>query len=96
MAELKMAAIIKLSQYNWVEVFLCKMEESKMAAIIKLSQNEWVKFSLCANGVNQSWQVWVTLRGKTKMAESKVADFKMAAIYQVESKWMSLSHIELV
>ena len=53
MAEFKMAAIIKLSQNEWVKVFFCrKMAESKMAdfkiaAIIKLSQNEWVKFSLC-------------------------------------------------
>ena len=47
MAEFKMAAIIKLSQNEWVKFFLCKMAESKMAefkmaAIIKLSQNEWV------------------------------------------------------
>ena len=46
MAEFKMAAIIKLSQIEWV-TFLCKMAESKMveikmAAIIKLSENEWV------------------------------------------------------
>ena len=31
-----------------------------------------------ANGGNQSWQVWVSLRGKTKVAESKMAKFKMA------------------
>ena len=31
----------------------------------------------CANGGNQSWQVGVSLRGKTKMAESKMAKFKM-------------------
>ena len=48
------------------------MTEFKMAVIIKLSQNEWVKF-FCANGGNQSWQVWVSFRGKTKMAESKMA-----------------------
>ena len=53
MAQFKMAAIIKLSQNEWVKFFLCKMAESKMpefkmAAIIKLSQNEWVKF-FCAN-----------------------------------------------
>ena len=61
------------------------MAEFKMAAIINLSQNEWVKF-FCANGGNQSWQVWVSLRGKTNMrgientnmAESKMAEFKMA------------------
>ena len=31
MAEFKMAAIIKLSQNEWVKFFLCKMAESKMA-----------------------------------------------------------------
>ena len=40
MAEFKMAAIIKLSQNEWVKFILCKMAESKvvefkMAAIIK-------------------------------------------------------------
>ena len=52
MAEFKMAAIIKLTQNEWVKFFLCKMAESmmaefnmeefKMVAIIKLSENEWV------------------------------------------------------
>ena len=47
MAELKMAAIIKLSQNEWVKFFLCKMTgskmaEFKMAVIIKLSEIEWV------------------------------------------------------
>ena len=76
MAEFKMAAIIKLSQDEWVKFFLCKMSESKMAdfkmaAIIKLSQNEWVKYFLY------------------KMAELRMADFKIAANHQVESEWMS-------
>ena len=31
MAEFKMAAIIKMSQNEWVKFFLCKMAESKMA-----------------------------------------------------------------
>ena len=31
MAEIKMAAIIKLSQNEWVKFFLCKMAESNMA-----------------------------------------------------------------
>ena len=61
-----------------------KIAEFKMAAIIKLVRlNEWSIFSkwwrgksewsffFFGNGGNQSWQVWVSLRGKTKMAESK-------------------------
>ena len=69
------------------------MTEFKMAAIIKLSQNEWVKF-FYANGGNQSWQVWVTLRENTKMVEFKMAkfkmaEFKMAAIIKLsENEWV--------
>ena len=58
------------------------------AAIIKLSQNEWVKF-FYANGGNQPWQVWVNLKGNTKIAESKMAKFKMATIIKLsENEWV--------
>ena len=69
------------------------MTDFKMAAIIKLSQNEWVKF-FSANGENQSWQVWVSLKGNTKIAESNIAkfkrvEFKMAAIIKLtENEWV--------
>ena len=69
------------------------MAEFKMAPIIKLSQNEWVKF-FTANSGNQSWQVGVSLRGNTMMAESKMAkfnmeEFKMAAIIMLgENEWV--------
>ena len=61
--------------------------------------NEWSFF--CANGGNQSWQVWVSLRGNTKMAESKMAKIQNGRIqdgchHQVKWEWMSLSQIELV
>ena len=70
MAEFKMAAIIKLSENEWMKFFLYKMAESRMAdfniaAIIKLSQNEWVKFFLC------------------KMAESKMAELMMKELKMV-------------
>ena len=112
MAELKKAAIIRLSENELVKSFLCKMAESKIAkfkmtAITKLNENEWVKFYLCkcwggncewsffcANGVNQSWQVWVNLRGKTKMAESNMAKFKMAELKKAAI--IRLSENELV
>ena len=91
MAEFLMAAIIKLSQNEWVKYFLYKMAELRMAdfkiaAIIKLSQNEWVKF-FCANVGNQSWQVWVSLREKTKMVESKMVEFKFQAIIKLVSEF---------
>ena len=59
-----------------------------MAAIIKLSQNEWVKF-FCANGGNQSWQVWVSLKENIKMAEYKMAKLKMTAIIKLcDNEWV--------
>ena len=77
----KMAAIIKLSQNEWVKFFLCKMAESNMAkfmmaAIIKLS-GEW-------RSLSQIELVWV--RVLCKMAESKMAEFNMA-----ESRWLPSS-----
>ena len=75
MAEFKMAAIIKLSQNEWMNLFLCKMAESrmaefKMAALIKLNENEWVKFFVqngwiqdgCHHQVNQIELFWVRVR----------------------------------
>ena len=67
--------------------------EFKIAAIIKLTENERVKF-FYANGGNQSWQLWMSLKRKTKMAESKLAKFKHCRIqdgchHQVESESMS-------
>ena len=50
----------------------------------------------CAYSGNQSWQVWVSLRGKTKMAECKIGRIQDYCHYQVEWEWMSLSEIELV
>ena len=61
MTEFKMAAIIKLSQNEWVKYFLCKMAEAKMAefkmaAIIKLNENERLKFFFLAKWINPTWQ----------------------------------------
>ena len=73
----------KVSESN-MAVSESNMVEFKMAAIIKLSQNESVKVFFCAKGGNQSWQVWVSLRGKTKMTE-----FKMAAIIKLsQNEWV--------
>ena len=75
MAEFKMAAIIKMSQNEWVNIFLCKMAESmiaefNMAAIINLSENAWVTF-FCANGWIQDGRI------------------QYGCHHQVESEWMS-------
>ena len=72
-----------------------------MAAIIKLSQNERMKLFFMQICGNQSWQVWVSLRRNTIMAEFKMARFRMSRIqdschHQVKWEWMSLNQIELV
>ena len=119
MAEFKMAAIIKLSQNEWVKFFICKCWEIILAGVSEferknydgwiqdgqysrwqnsrwLPSSSWVRMNewsiFCANGGNQSWQVWVSLRGHTKMDESKMAvefklaEFKMAAIIKLSQK----------
>ena len=82
-----------------------KMAESKMdaefkiAAIIKLTENEREKV-FYANGGNQSWQLWMSLRRKTKMAESKLAklnmaEFKMAAIFKLsQNEWVKVFFVQ--
>ena len=65
-------------------------------------ESEWMSEGFfCANSGNQSWEVWMSLRAKTKMAESKMARNQDGRIqddchHQVEWEWMSLSQIELV
>ena len=97
MVEFKMAAIIKLSENEWLKFSQSNMIEFKMAAIIKFSQNEWVKvFFMQKVGTNLG--KCVSLRGKIKMAESKMvefnmAEFKMAAIIKLSEKqyiWVRL------
>ena len=84
-----------------------KMAEFKMAAIIKLSQNDWVKFFFVQNGWIQDGRIqvgcnyeieleWTCEVFLCKMAESKMAEFKIGCHHQFGWEWMSLSHIELV
>ena len=76
------------------------MAEFKMAAIIKLSQNEQVKFFVQNGWIQDSkiqdschYQVeseWISEVFLCKMAESKMAEFKMAAIINLsENAWMN-------
>ena len=75
MVELKMAAIIKLSQNEWVKFFFVQngwLEEGRIQDGWH-HQVEWEWMSL-----SQIELVWV--RVLCKMAESRMAEFKMAAI----------------
>ena len=71
-----------------------KMAECKMAAITNLCQNEWVEALFVQMLGTNLGRVWVSLRGKTKMVESKMdkfkmAEFKMAAIIKLnENEWV--------
>ena len=61
---------------------------SEVFFVQMVGREVWVKFFLCTGGI-QSCQVWVSLRGKTKVAESKMAKFKMAAIIKLsENEWV--------
>ena len=67
------------------------MAEFKMAAIIKMSQNEWVKFFFVQMvGTSVSEWIWEednkVSESKMAVAESNMADFKMAAIIKFESE----------
>ena len=78
-----------------------KKVEFKMAAIIKMSQNEWVKFFFVHNGWIQDgriqdashhqveWEGMSEVIFLFKMAESKMAQFNMAAIMKLsENEWV--------
>ena len=84
-------------------VYESNMAEFKMAAIIKLSQDEQVKFFLVQNGwiqdgrlqdgchhqVESEWIEWSIFC--TKMAELRVADFKIAAIIKLsQNQWVKV------
>ena len=85
MAEFKMAAIIKLSQNEWVKFFLV--------------QNGWIHDSrfqdACHHQVESEWMslrqielVWFRVLCKmaeSKMAELKMIEFKMVAIIKLMS-----------
>ena len=100
-------------EYFWVNLRDDnKVSESKMAVSEStwhitrwLPSSSWVRMNewsfFCANGGNQCWQVWVSLRGKTKMAEVQYGGIQVGRIqdgchHQVRWEWMSLSQIELV
>ena len=92
---------ISLSQSpNGVRVFLSEyreenmVSESKMAAIIKV-ESEWMSEGFFVQMVNQSWQVWVSLKGKTKWLNPRWQIFRMTAIIKLsQNEWVS--QIELV
>ena len=78
MVELKMAAIIKLSDNEWVKFFFVQNGGNQDGRIQDgwHHQVEWEWISL-----SQIELVWV--RVLCKMAESKMAEFKMAAIIRL-------------
>ena len=99
MTEFKMAAIIKLSQNEWVKFFCGNGGNQSLANVSEFErkyqdgwmqdgqiqdgrikdgchhqvESEWMSEMFCENGGNQSWQVWVTLKENSKMAEYKMA-----------------------
>ena len=97
MAEFKMAAIIKLSQNEWVRLFLQKLgtDLGKCGWVWK-EKLRWLNPRWC----NWSWQNsiwlpssrWVRMNEwsfSCKMAESNMAEFNMAAIIKLsQNEWV--------
>ena len=100
MAEFKMAAIIKLSENEWVWV---RISLFQIGVRVFLSESEkfWSKMA----GLNPTWQnsrwlcssSWVRMNEWSflcKMAESKMAEFKMAAIIKLsQNEWVWVNWI---
>ena len=85
MAEFKMAAIIKLSQNEWVKFFLCKWWEP---------MNEWSFFF--ANGGNQSWQLSVSLREKLRWLNPRGWNSRWQnSRWLSSSSWVRMDEFEL-
>ena len=84
MADIKMAAIINLSQNEWVKFFLCKMAESKMAEIKMAAISSW--------GRMNEWRFFLH-----KMAETRMAEFKIAAIIKLSlNEWVKVFLMQIV
>ena len=95
MAELKMAAIQFewseiVFEWSWEKITRClnprwqclnpTWQNSRwLQSSSWVRKNEW-SFFFCANGGNQSWKVWVSLKENIKMAKSKPTKFKMAEL----------------
>ena len=83
-----------------------KMVEFKMSDIIKLSQNEWVKFFFVQNGWIQDGRIQDGCNHQVdsesmsevflcKIAESKMVEFKMAAIIKLsQNKWVKFFFVQ--
>ena len=98
-AEFKMASNINLSQNEWVKYLFVHngwIEDGRFQDSCNHQvESEWMSEVFFVQMlVTESWQVWVSLRGKTKMAESKMAKFKMeefkmaATIKLNENEWV--------
>ena len=89
--EFKMAAIIKLSENEWVSFFFF---ESDLGKCESLRGKTWSQIELVWVRVRMEWECfWVNLREDNKSSESKMAvsesnraEFKMAAIIKLSQK----------
>ena len=97
MAEFKMAAIIKLSQNEWVKYFLCKCWEIILASVSEFErthQNGWIQDGGIQVGRIQDGcyhqvesegmsEVFLCRMAESKMAEFKMEEFNLAAIIKL-------------
>ena len=87
MAEFKMAAIIKLSQNEWVKFYYVQnVAESNLGRVSRwLPSSSWVRNEL-------RWSSWCP-----RLPNSMMAEFKMTAIIKLsENEWVWSSDVQLV
>ena len=111
MADLKMAAIIKLSENQWGSIRL-NYVESESDWSESVFEWIWEMITRCLNPwwqcLNPTWQnfkmatiiklrwEWMSEVHLCRMAESNMAKLKMAAIIKIEWDWRRWSQIEWV
>ena len=100
MAEFRMAAIMKLSQNEWVKFFMFKMADSniaefKMAVIIKLSENKMVKFFFVQNGWIQDGRMQDGCHHKVNQIELVWVRFRVEwECFWVQNSWIQDGRIQ--
>ena len=104
LAEFKMAAIIKLSQNEWVNFYLCKMDESNMARIqygchhhiesesmseVSFVQNGWIQDG-CLHQYESEWMTLSQIELVGVRGISKMAESKMAEFKMAQYKMAAI------
>ena len=100
MAEFKMAAIIKLSQNEWVKFFLCKWWELILASVSEFERKNyygWIQDGGIQVGrIQDGCHHHIESEWLSEVSFVQNGWIQGGCHHQDESEWMTLSQIELV